>query len=65
MLKETLPISILVIDKQTKKPLYHTKNLETEFKYDIPHSDEFIRSLYNFYSENKIKVQSIIEGFLP
>ncbi|CAD8147285.1 unnamed protein product [Paramecium octaurelia] len=65
MLKETLPTSILVIDKQSKKPLYHTKNLETEFKYEILHSDEFIKCLHCFYSENKIKLQSIIDSFLP
>ncbi|CAD8192045.1 unnamed protein product [Paramecium pentaurelia] len=65
LFKETLPNSILVIDKLTNKPLYHTKNLETEFKFDIPHSDEFIRCLHNFYSENKIKLQSIIDSFFP
>ncbi|CAK87897.1 unnamed protein product (macronuclear) [Paramecium tetraurelia] len=65
LFKEALPTSILVIDKQTHKPLYHTKNLETEFKFDIPHSDEFIRCLHCFYSENKVKLQSIIDSFFP
>ncbi|CAD8054485.1 unnamed protein product [Paramecium primaurelia] len=65
LLRETLPTSILVIDKQTKKPLYHTKNLETEFKYEILHSDEFINCLNSFYSEKKIKLQCIIDSFIP
>ncbi|CAD8097008.1 unnamed protein product [Paramecium sonneborni] len=65
LFKDTLTTSILVIDKQTQKPLYHTKYLENEFKYDNPHSDEFIKCLFSFYSDNKIKLQSIINSFFP
>lgn len=56
LLKEILPVSLLVIDKSSRKSIYHTKALENEYKYDNDHSDEFIDCLYHFSSDNKIKL---------
>lgn len=43
---------LLVIDKSSRKSIYHTKALENEYKFDKSHSDEFIDCLYNFSSDN-------------
>ncbi|CAD8095749.1 unnamed protein product [Paramecium sonneborni] len=62
LFKEILPLSMLVIDKSTRKPIYHTKALENEFKYDAAHSQEFIECLNHFFSDNQIKLQTLIDN---
>ncbi|CAD8201142.1 unnamed protein product [Paramecium octaurelia] len=62
LFKEILPVPLLVIDKFSRKSLYHTKALENEYKYDQSHSDEFIDCLYHFSSDNQIKLQTLFEN---
>ncbi|CAD8096504.1 unnamed protein product [Paramecium sonneborni] len=62
LFKEILPLPLLVIDKSSRKPIYHTKALENEFKYDAAHSEEFIECLNHFFSDNQIKLQTLFDN---
>ena len=52
LFKEILPLPMLVIDKVSRKPVYHTKALENEYKYDEAHSEDFVECLNHFFSDN-------------
>ena len=60
MLSEIIPNSLLVIDRVTHKPLYHTKALEKEFKYDMNHADEFVECLDHFQSNEKTQLKAFM-----
>ncbi|CAD8066350.1 unnamed protein product [Paramecium primaurelia] len=62
LLKEILPLPLLVIDKSSRKAMYHTKALENEYKYNTSHSEEFIECLNHFFSDNKIKLQTLFDN---
>ncbi|CAK89620.1 unnamed protein product (macronuclear) [Paramecium tetraurelia] len=62
LFKEILPLPLLVIDKSSRKPIYHTKALENEYKYNTTHSEEFIECLNHFFSDNKLTLQNLFDN---
>ncbi|CAD8081299.1 unnamed protein product [Paramecium sonneborni] len=59
--KETITNSILIIDAQTKQPLFHTNQIESEFYYTITNQKYFINTLEQFQDSSHKTLSSIFD----
>ncbi|CAD8171841.1 unnamed protein product [Paramecium pentaurelia] len=59
--QKTLTNPVLILDAQTKEPLFHTKQMESEFNYTSTNQDYFIHCLQQFQDSSHKTLKSIFE----
>ncbi|CAD8060875.1 unnamed protein product [Paramecium primaurelia] len=59
--KGTITNPILIIDAETKQPLFHTNQIESEFNYSIANQKHFINTLQQFQDSTNKTLSSILD----